>query len=445
MTPNRSLSISLQLQTLVRTDLLQQLSAEFPFGIIESRGDTTGGKKRDRVFNESNTLLTMLVTAVHQDKSLKESVNIFKQVFESRGEHMKEAERLELEKERIKDAAIEKKNGRPKLYQSRLPKSKTNTISDNTAAYTKARQRLDYDLIKTVFDYSKDFSSIKQPLWHGMKSYNTDGTYVQMQDSPELRKKYYVKEDDKGYPQALLQGIVQQGTGQIIGFEIGTRHQSELELVAKPICQLPQNSLLLADDLYNSYAIFTMILKQNCHIIVPGKRKRNYTVKEKIAEGDEIVEIVRSSKPHWWKQEWEIPEKLPLRRICYLSPLDGKTEWVLYTTLLDKAIAKEDIIVKYISRWDIEITIREIKTLMDINIVRSKSEDMVFKEVVIALSAYNMLRKIIAKSVQKTDFPPQKNIIQKFFEINKAVLIDKKGRVYNRWSPGRYGPTPIAN
>ena len=445
MTPNQSLDLSLQLQNLIRTDLLQQMSTEFPFELIESRAKEAGDKKRDRVYNDSNTLLTMLVTAVHEDKSLQESVNIFKQVFESRGEQMKETEKNELEKERLKDAAVHKKTGRPKLYQSRLPKSKIKEISDNTAAYTKARQRVDYGLVQAVFNYSKDFSNLKQPLWYGMKTYNTDGTYLQMQDSVELRKKYYVKKEDNAYPQALLQGIVQQGTGQIACFEIGTRHQSELELIAKLMCQLPENSLLLADDLYNSFAIFAMIQRQGCHIIVPGKRERNYKVIEKIAEGDEIVEISLGRKPDWWKEQWELPEKILLRRITHLSPVDGKTEWVLYTTLLDKRISKEDIIVKYRSRWDIEITIREIKTLMDINIVRSKSEEMVFKEVTVALAAYNMLRKVIAKSVEKTDFSPQRDIIQKSFEANKTILIDKKGRIYNRWSPGRYGQAAVAN
>src|SRR5580658_6893322 len=219
MTPNYSLELSLQMKTLIRTDLLQQISTEFPFELIESMENSIAGKKRDRVFSGSSTLLTMLVTAVHEDKSLQESVNIFKQVFESRGEEMKEKEKNELEKERLKDAATEKRTGRPKLYQSQLPKSKTQSISGNTAAYSKARQRRDHELVKAVFDYSKDFSNIRQPLWHDMKTYNTDGTYAQMQDSEELRKKYYVLEDDNAYPQALLQGIVQQGTGQIICFE----------------------------------------------------------------------------------------------------------------------------------------------------------------------------------------------------------------------------------
>jgi hypothetical protein len=445
MTPNHSLDLSMQLQNLIHTDLLQQISMEFPFELIEGKNNKTETKKRDRVFNDENTLLTMLVTAVNEDKSLKKSVSTFKQVFESRGEHILKKEMEELENKRLTDIAIDKKMGRPKLYQSQLPKSKTQPISDNTAAYTKARQRLEYSLVQQVFDYSKDFTGIEQALWYGMEAYNSDGTYCQMQDSEELRKKYYVKEGDNSYPQLLLQGIVKQGTGQIVCFEVGTRHQSELELIAKQIGRLPKNSLLLADDLYNSYAIFAMIQRQGCHLIVPGKRERTYKVIEKIADGDEIVELSRGNIPKWWNQDWELPPKLLMRRITFLSPADGKTEWIQYTTLLDKRITKADIIAKYITRWDIEITIREVKTLMDINIIRSKSEDMVFKEITIALTAYNMVRKIIARSVEQTGLSPQEDLIQEFFEANKTILIDKKGRIYNRWSPGRYGQAAQSN
>ncbi len=445
MTPNQSLNLSMQLQNLIHTDLLQEISNEFPFELIEGRRNKAGTKKRDRIFNDGNTLLTMLVTAVNEDKSLKKSVSTFKQIFESRGEHILKKEMEELEKERLTDVAIDKKMGRPKLYQSQLPKSKTQPISDNTAAYTKARQRLEYTSVQKVFDYSKEFTGIGPSLWHGMEAYNSDGTYCQMQDSEELRKKYYVKKGDNSYPQLLLQGIVKQGTGQIVCFEVGTRHQSELELIAKQIGQLPKNSLLLADDLYNSYAIFAIIQRQGCHLIVPGKRERAYKVIEKIADGDEIVELSRGNIPKWWNQDWELPPKLLMRRITFLSPADGKTERVHYTTLLDKQITKADIIAKYVTRWDIEITIREVKTLMDINIVRSKSENMVFKEITIALTAYNMVRKIIAKSVEQTDLSPQEDLIQEFFEANKTILIDKKGRVYNRWSPGRYGQVAQSN
>jgi len=88
MTPNQSLNLSMQLQNLIHTDLLQEISNEFPFELIEGKNNQPESKKRDRIFNDGNTLLTMLVTAVNEDKSLKKSVSTFKQVFESRGEHI---------------------------------------------------------------------------------------------------------------------------------------------------------------------------------------------------------------------------------------------------------------------------------------------------------------------------------------------------------------------
>lgn len=445
MTPNCSLALSLQVQNLLRTDLLQHLSTDFPFELIAAHKANSKVVKRDRVYNDENTLLTMLTTAVQEDKSLQQSVNLFAQVFENRSTQLQQLEADHLARQKQADQHSQKKTGRPRLYQSKLPRSKLQQVSTNTAAYTKARQRLALELVKEVFNYSTKFDSLKKCEWYGMRCFNTDGTYIQMQDSDALREKYYVRRGDGAYPQALLQAIVCQGSGQITGFQVGTRHQSELDLVTTLIKEMAANSLLLGDDLYNSYAIFSLVYRAQCHLIVPGKRERNYTVIEQLAAGDELVELNRTKQPEWWKETWPMPETLLMRRLSYLSPSDGTTECVIYTTLVDKSIPKSDIIVKYTSRWDIEITIREIKTLMDIHIVRSKSESMVLKEITIALTAYNMIRKIIAKSVEQTEFSPQRDIFQELSETYKEVLMDKKGRIYQRWSPGRYGDTTTTN
>jgi hypothetical protein len=445
MTPNRSLALSLELKSIMRTDLLHNIDADFPFEVIEKH-EIAENKKvtRDRVYNSENTLLTMLLSSFNEDKSLKQSVITFKEVFEFKGSQLKEKEVLQLYEVKENHRQVFgdiKKRGRPNLYQSRLPKSKVNEVSDNTAAYAKARARVDKEMIKKVFAYSADFKELNGKKWHGMAVAVTDGTYFQMQDTPELRKKYYVKEGDSVYPQGLLQALLWQGSGQIMDFEIGTRHQSELELVKPLIEKLPSGNLLLADDLYNTYAIFGLLQKKGCHIIVPGKRERNYKVIRILSAGDEIVELSKTTRPDWLsKEEWNgLPNKITMRRISYASFEDENKEWVLYTTITNEKIKKEEIILKYAVRWDIEITIREIKTIMGINIARSKTEDMVLKEITIALTAYNMVRKIIAKSVELTDFSPQSHFVQKCFEADQGILVDKKGRVYQRWSSGRYG------
>lgn len=445
MTPNRSLALSLELKALMRTNLLHNIDTDFPFEMIKTHEPhTTKKATRDRVYNTENTLLTMLLSAFNEDKSLKQSVNTFKEIFELKGGQFNQKEALQLEQAKQLEqlSSVEpRRRGRPNLYGSRMPKSKIKEVSDNTAAYAKARARVDTALVKKLFAYSSDFKEPGAKKWHGMDVAVTDGTFFQMQDTGSLRKKYYVKQGDNAYPQGLLQTVLRQGSGQVLDFAIGTRHQSELELVKSLIKKLPTGNLLLADDFYSSYAIFCFIQNKGCHIIVPGKRERKYELIRKLGDGDQIVELSKTSQPNWLsKAQWEaLPDKITMRRISYRSPEDEHKEWVLYTTLTDKGIKKEEIILKYTTRWDIEITIREIKTIMGISIARSKTEDMVIKEITIALTAYNMIRKIIAKSVEKTDFSPQSNFFQKCFEADQGLLVDKKGRVYQRWSTGRYG------
>jgi IS4 transposase len=127
-----------------------------------------------------------------------------------------------------------------------------------------------------------------------------------------------------------------------------------------------------------------------------------------------------------------------LRRISYEYPTkEGVETAVLYTTLTDEKINAVSIVQKYEKRWDIEISIREIKTLMDINVLRSKSCRMLKKELGIALTAYNMVRKIIARAADKAAFPPEGNIFQKCTQAYRHVFLDKRGRVFCKVSTGR--------
>ncbi len=451
MTPNRSLGISFLLKEAMQTGLLHNIDEGFPYHLI--RAHQAAIARRDRIYNEENTLLTMLVTAIQEDKSLKQSVNIFKEVFEMKGKKIKEDEAIQLQSEQDEEnrsmaAGAPKKRGRQRLYASRLPKSKEKEVSNNTAAYAKARARIDNTLVNKIFDYSADFKELNGKKWHGMETFVTDGTYAQMQDTEELRKKYFVKKGDNAYPQLLLQAVLRQGSGQIHAFGTGTRHQSELEIIKPLIGKLPEGSLLLADALYSTYAIFCLIQKRGCHLIVPGKRDRNYIVIKKIAEGDEIVTLCKpKNRPAWiGKEEWKkFPATITMRRISFPSPNDEQKECIQYTTITDEKISGTEIILKYSTRWDIEITIREIKTLMGVNVIRSKTEDMAKKEITVALTAYNMIRKIISKSVEQTDFSPESHFVQECFEADKKLLVDKKGRIYHHWSSGRYGQAAQAD
>jgi hypothetical protein len=448
MTANESLNLSLQVHDLLKTDLSYVFQEDLPFDLIEKQARDLMPDSRDRIFTPCNLILTMLLSATKADKSIQEGLNTFKLVFENDCKKVFQEEARQLEQKKIEDDFGKKGPGRPKKYQSTLPKSHQKPLSESTAGYSIARKKLDTGIIQTVFEHSTDFGDLENELWYGFKTYITDGTYLQLQDTKDIKSEFAVKNQEDSYPQALLQAFIRQGSGQVSQFEIASRQTSELMLVVPMIKKLEEGSLLLADDLYNSYYHFCLVLLQGCHMIVPGKRIRNYKVIRKISENDLIVEVSKTKRPDYVnKDQWKkLPDKILLRRIEYTYPTKtGIESTVLYTTILDDKITMSEIITKYSLRWDIEISIREVKTIMNINVLRSKSRKMLFKELLMALTAYNLVRKVIAKSADKVGFSPQMDFFPKLDSSNSTIFLDKRGRVLFKKSPGRYGHAVRAN
>lgn len=434
MKENRSMQLSLTIKDLLNKDLSNIFYEYYPFEILEQYKNIN---ERDRVYNQSITMLTMIITMLQSDKSLQNSVNIYRMIHNKNKAQITELE-ANYQSHKLKEG--KRRRGRPVKHLIKVQKSKSEEISNNTSAYSQARQRMNSELPKAVFKLSAQSSESLNPTkFHGMEVYVTDGTYLQLQDS-ELIRQEYQSSSPGGYPRGLLQVIVQQGSGLITDFEIQSDKKSELELLIPMVSNIKPGSLLLADDLYNCYAIFSILKKQEVDIIVPGKRKRNYKVIEKIAQGDEIVSLLKPKEYSKMIAKFDIQDKsIEIRRIQVTNPNDENEEIVLFTSLLDKKISKEEILLKYLTRWDIEISIREIKTILELNVIRSKSPGMVMKEVTAGLIAYNYIRKIIAKSAQSGNFSPEADIFQKFYQTSSTILLDKLGRVYSRWSPGRYG------
>ena len=435
---NRSLAISSKIQECKMGNIIGLLENEFPASILTSRNE--GVKTRDRVFTVNNTLLTMVLTSVQKDKTLKNSVDLYYTIHQK--QKAQATELLEQRMQSMKDEdskSLIKKAGRPKKYSLQLSKSLEKDISLNTAAYSKARERVPMELATDLLKKSRiEQAENNYTHWNGYRVYLGDGTYIQMQDTKSLRESYSVKHagaDREGYPQGLLEVIIERGTGQLFNYKLSNRHTSELSLFYDMLDDMPQKSLLLLDDLYNCFEIISKCKRLGVEIVVPAKRERNYDLVEKLGEGDEIISIKTPKNRSKWLDINEKPGKIILRRIICKSP-EG-TYYALLTTILDRNITKEELHLLYLTRWDIEIGIREIKTVMDINVLRSKTPEMALKELCISLSSYNLIRKVIYASIKDLPFSPETDFIHQFYTHNQDILIDKKGRVYNRWSTGR--------
>lgn len=438
MKSNRSLAISCKVQECKMGNIIGLLEEEFPASIFSAKKQIV--KSRDRIFTVSNTLLTMVLTATQQDKTLKNSVDLYYGIHQKhKSQAIKELEdNIQAQKD-IDSLTLTKPAGRPRKYTSHIPKSLEKNISLNTAAYSKARERVPMKLVDELFKKSRiEEAQNNYSHWNGYKVFIGDGTYIQMQDTKHIRQDYEVLHNDvssEGYPQGLLEVIIERGTGQVYDYKLTNRHKSELSSFYEMLDRIPPKSLLLLDDLYSCFEILSKCQRLDINLVVPAKRERSYELVEKLGEGDEIIRISTPKNRSKWLDINEKAGKITLRRIECKSP-DGEN-YVLFSFILDKNISKDDIQLLYLNRWDIEIGIREVKTIMDINVLRSKTPEMALKELATSLATYNLIRKVIYASIKDLPFSPKEDFIYQYYTHNQSILIDKKGRVYNRWSSGR--------
>ncbi|CAN5226635.1 hypothetical protein BH23BAC3_BH23BAC3_36530 [soil metagenome] len=427
MTPNTSLQLSYEFKKRLKHFSLQSLSDRIPSDVIDQYYQREKITTRTRVFSPEATICCMVGAAMMEDKSQKNVLFQYKQAFEHQAGQLVEEQTQALESP--------KKSRGPRRTRLNLPKSMTTPVSENTAGFSKAVKRIPRDLMRELFDHSARAGDCQPLTWHGYGVYLGDGTYFQAQDTPSLSD-VYPKESPQSYPRGALMAISQESTGLIHNFAVGS---SELETARRAIERLPSGSLFIGDELYNCYGFWSDLSSRDVEFIVPVKRKRTCEFAEELGPGDALVRIRRPapSKTSLWADLYDqLPREMTLRRITYTNPGSAGSQRVLITSLTDPAIPATDIVAKYTSRWDIELRIREIKTVMGIHIARSKTPDGVYKEIAAALIAYNITRELITESVHP-DFSPSENIFQEYCTGREEPLTDKTGRVYHRRSPGR--------
>lgn len=101
------------------------------------------------------------------------------------------------------------------------------------------------------------------------------------------------------------------------------------------------------------------------------------------------------------KSEYELyPTEIAVREF----KVDGN---VYVSTFLDsKKYHKQALAKLYKLRWQVEISLNNIKTIMGMDMLSCKTPDMILKEMGIHFLAYNIIRTIIAEACQKNKGRP---------------------------------------
>jgi hypothetical protein len=311
-------------------------------------------------------------------------------------------------------------------------------VAFTAAAYCAARSRLPLavfqQLLQRVCDaLCPDLDATGR--WRGHRTWSMDGSSFSMSDTPELQAHFGQPSGQAkgcGFPVAHMLALFHAGTGLLLQVVASSLHTNDLRHVAVMHAEMTAGDILLADRAFTSFAHLALLLKRKIHAvfrchqnqIVNFRVGRKHTGQRKPRKGlprsryvrrlgrwDQLVEYTKPTKKPVWMDEatWAtLPETLLLRELRYLTRQRGHRTRVitLVTTLLDpEAYPATELAKLYLSRWQIEVNFRHLKTTMGMEVLHCQSVAGVLKEMYMFAIAYNLIRLVMLEASRRQEVP----------------------------------------
>ena len=290
-----------------------------------------------------------------------------------------------------------------------LSVEKVATPSSDTGAYCKARQRLPEGVLKRLLEQSakKIDAQVEQAqLWCGRAVKVFDGTSVLMSDTCANQMAYpqHSQAEGCGFPIAQLVVVFSLTTGVVLDALLATFCTSEIVLARQFYQRLQPDDVVLADSAFGTYVDLALVQAARADGVFRKHhaRKTDFRRGKKLGIGDHIVTWSRPrTRPRAMSPEdfSGLPETLRVREVHLLLYKKGfrPQQIILVTTLLDpQQYPKTKLAELYRLRWQAaEVNLKHLKTTLKMEMLASKTPEMVRKEIWVHMMAYNLLRALM--------------------------------------------------
>lgn len=287
--------------------------------------------------------------------------------------------------------------------------------ASSTSSYCEARAALPEKMLRAVNASLHDQLEANLPVesrWRGLRPKAEDGTTAQMPDTDANRESWPYpsgQDDGCGFPVLRLGGLIDLSHGGLCDFHHSKLQSSELrgheQLEA---AHLREGDVLVADRMYSGYELIARLVEKNIHFIgrTHQARKIDFRKGRRIGADERLVVWNRPrqvpSGSRLSAQQWAaLPAQLEVRIIrCKGPDRQGKQKVrSVVTTLIDhEAYPAEEVASLYFHRWEIEVRFRDIKTTLGMEMLRTRTPEMIRKEVLMHMIVYNLIRLLMLKA-----------------------------------------------
>jgi len=322
--------------------------------------------------------------------------------------------------------------------------------SANTSAYSQARSRLSE---KILSDLAKESAAELEKqaklewLWRNRHVKMPDGTTVSMPDTPENQAMYPQPASQKlgiGFPIARLVGVFSLGTGALLDLAMAPwsgKETGEHALLRQLMHVFEAGDVVLGDAYYGSFFLIAILMKMNVDAVFPmhTSRRHDFRKGKRLGKKDHIVEWKKPAKPEWMDVQTyaDYPDTITVRETTIIDARPGhrrKSRILVSTFLNAKEVTPQDLGILYGYRWFVELNLRSVKEIMRMDILRSKTPEMIHKEIWAHILAYNLVRKIMAQAAVIYQRNPRemsfKLALQMMSAFRQAGILSENNKIY---------------
>jgi len=311
-------------------------------------------------------------------------------------------------------------------------------IPFTAAAYCLARKKLPLALFEHLLQRVCDalYPEIQDSArWHGHRTWTLDGSSFSMPDTPALQAHFGQPSGQAkgcGFPVAHMLALFHAGTGLLLRVLASPLRTHDMRHAATMHAELDEGDILIADRGFASFGHLALLFLRKMHAvfrchqlqIVNFRVGRKHTSQSRPKKGmprsryikhlgrlDQLVEYTKPKQQPKWMDDAtfaSLPQTLPVRELRFLTPQRGHRTRVitLVTTLLDPvAYPAAELAKLYLSRWQIEVNFRHLKTTMGMEVLHCKSVAGVLKEMYMFALAYNLVRLVMLEASRRQRVP----------------------------------------
>jgi hypothetical protein len=282
-------------------------------------------------------------------------------------------------------------------------------ISEQDGAYCRAKARLpvsEFPKALAATASAADHVAPALTLLQGRRVKIADGTTLTLADTPKNRAAYpALQSPEPNFPMLRIVVLFSLWSGAILSLAAGNLHAAELPLLGQLLGQLAPGDIVLADRGFGNFILLALLRQLPGGIDFIGRSARHVDGRrrrQRLGKNDWLMEWQRSPNPSlWlpWAQWLALPKTMTVRLIRGSLYCKGfrVRQVTLVTTLLDPQLyPAQEILQAYLRRWRLEMCLDDLKSTLEMEMLRSRSPEMVQREVYAHLIAHNLLRYTMA-------------------------------------------------